>query len=217
MMWYTEHPVITGPSTAEWAASLVIVQQYCQLSHGKQPSNKSKKVKWSRYRPGVAQRVGRGIALLFHDRGTRRGWVVSTTPRPHLPPGKTRYPFYRRLGGPQGRSGWVENLISTRIRSRTIQPVAQLLYQLSYPAPATKVFCLYFIARTGYKWGGSVSAPVSCPGRPESSAARVVFWFHTVLCYAGHSCLQRRDWKHKTTYFLQSAHVQQKHLMLITT
>ena len=30
-------------------------------------------VKRSRYRPGVAQRVGRGIALLFHDRGTRRG------------------------------------------------------------------------------------------------------------------------------------------------
>jgi len=31
------------------------------------------KVKFSRYRPGVAQSVGRGIALLFHDRGTRRG------------------------------------------------------------------------------------------------------------------------------------------------
>ena len=31
------------------------------------------KVKFSRYRPGVAQRVGRGIALLFLDRGTRRG------------------------------------------------------------------------------------------------------------------------------------------------
>ena len=31
-----------------------------------------------------------------------------------LPPGKTRYPFYRRLGGPQGRSG---------IRSRAVQPV----------------------------------------------------------------------------------------------
>ena len=31
------------------------------------------KVKFSRYRPGVVQRVGRGIALLFHDRGTRRG------------------------------------------------------------------------------------------------------------------------------------------------
>jgi len=31
------------------------------------------KVKCSRYRPGVAQRVGRVIALLSHDRGTRRG------------------------------------------------------------------------------------------------------------------------------------------------
>ena len=32
-----------------------------------------KKVKGSRYRPGVAQRVGRVIAVLFHDCGTRRG------------------------------------------------------------------------------------------------------------------------------------------------
>jgi len=31
------------------------------------------KVKFSRYWPGVAQTVGRGIALLFHDCGTRRG------------------------------------------------------------------------------------------------------------------------------------------------
>jgi len=31
------------------------------------------KVKRSRYRPGVAQRVGRGIAVLFLDHGTRRG------------------------------------------------------------------------------------------------------------------------------------------------
>ena len=30
-------------------------------------------VKCSRYRPGVAQTVCRGIAILFHDRGTRRG------------------------------------------------------------------------------------------------------------------------------------------------
>jgi len=82
------------------------------------------KVKWSRYRPGVAQRVGRGIALLFHNRGTRRGWVVSTTPRRHFTPGETRYPFYRRLGGPQGRSGQTENLVPTGIRSRTVQPVA---------------------------------------------------------------------------------------------
>ena len=47
------------------------------------------KKKWSRYRPGVAWRVGRGIALLFHDRGTRRGWVVSSTPPAALYPRET--------------------------------------------------------------------------------------------------------------------------------
>jgi len=51
-----------------------------------------------------------------------------------LPAGKTRYPFYRRLGRPQGRSGGAENLVPTGIRSRTVQPVDQLLYRLSYPA-----------------------------------------------------------------------------------
>jgi len=46
-----------------------------------------------------------GIAQLFLNLGTRGGWVVSITPRPPLPPGKTRYPLYRRLGGPRSRSG----------------------------------------------------------------------------------------------------------------
>ena len=45
-------------------------------------------IQWSRYSPGVAQRVGRGIALLFHDRGTRRWWVVSSTPQTHFTPGE---------------------------------------------------------------------------------------------------------------------------------
>ena len=40
-----------------------------------------------------------------------------------LPPGKIRYPFYRRLCGPQGRSGRTENLVPTGIRYRTVQPV----------------------------------------------------------------------------------------------
>jgi len=34
-----------------------------------------------------------------------------------LPPGKTRYPLYRRLGGPQGRSGLVRKISFTGIRS----------------------------------------------------------------------------------------------------
>ena len=71
----------------------------------------------------MAQGVGRGIALLFHDRGTRSGFVVSSTPRPHFTPGKTRYPFHRRLVGPQGRSGRAEKLVPTGIRSQTVQPI----------------------------------------------------------------------------------------------
>ena len=31
-----------------------------------------------------------------------------------LPPGKTRHPFYGRLGGPQGRSGWVQKISHPR-------------------------------------------------------------------------------------------------------
>ena len=60
--------------------------------------------------------------------------MVSTRPDRTLPPGKTRYPFYRRLVGPQGRSGRAEILVPTGIRSRTVQPVAQSLYRLSYRA-----------------------------------------------------------------------------------
>jgi len=43
------------------------------------------KVKCSRYKPSVAQRVGRGTALLFHDRGTRRGEWSAACPGRTLP------------------------------------------------------------------------------------------------------------------------------------
>jgi len=71
----------------------------------------------------VAQRVGRGVAVLFYDRSTRRGWVVSSTPRPHFTPGKDPVSIYRMLGGPQGRSGRAENLVPTGIRSRIVQSI----------------------------------------------------------------------------------------------
>ena len=56
-----------------------------------------RKVKWCRYRPGVAQRVGRGIALLFHDRGTRRGEWSAAHPGRTLPPGKDPVPIWNKL------------------------------------------------------------------------------------------------------------------------
>ena len=42
-----------------------------------------------------------------------------------LPPGKTRYPLYRRLGGPQGRSVWVRKISPPPGSDpRTVQSVA---------------------------------------------------------------------------------------------
>ena len=42
-----------------------------------------------------------------------------------LPPGKTRYPLYRRLGGPQGRSGQVRKISPPPgFDPRSVQPVA---------------------------------------------------------------------------------------------
>ena len=60
------------------------------------------KIKYSLYRPGVAQSLGRGIALLFHDRGTWRGWVVSSTPWPHYIPGIDPVPILQEAGWAPG-------------------------------------------------------------------------------------------------------------------
>ena len=60
------------------------------------------KLKLSRYRPVLAQRVGRGTAQLFHDRGTRWGWVVSNTPRPLFTPRKEPVPIVQEAGWAPG-------------------------------------------------------------------------------------------------------------------
>ena len=92
------------------------------------------KVKWSRYRPSVAQRVGRGIALLFHDRGTRRGWVVSSTPRPHFSPGKDPVSILQEAGWAPGPV-WTGGNSHPHRDSIPDRPAhSQSLYWLSYPA-----------------------------------------------------------------------------------
>jgi len=53
-----------------------------------------------------------------------------------LPPGKTRYPLYRMLGGPQGSSGRVWKISSpTGIRSPDHPARSESLYRLRYPGP----------------------------------------------------------------------------------
>jgi len=87
------------------------------------------KVKWSRYRPGEAQRVSRGIALLFHDHGTRRGWVISSTPRPHFTTRKDPVPILQE-------AGWTPEPVWTRGKSRPLREIFfyfnTLFYMASY-------------------------------------------------------------------------------------
>ena len=53
-----------------------------------------------------------------------------------LPPGKTRYPLYRRLGGPHGRSGRIRKISPPPgIDPRTVQPVASRYTDYAIPAP----------------------------------------------------------------------------------
>jgi len=73
--------------------------------------------------------------------GTRRGWGVSVTPQQLFTPGKTQYPLYRRLGGPQGRSGQVRK---TRIRSLDHPAHNWSLYWLSYPAHMLNKLCTLY-------------------------------------------------------------------------
>ena len=64
-----------------------------------------------------------------------RGEGSASRPGRSLSPGKTRYSLYRRLGGPQGRSGQVRKISPpTGIRSPDHPARSQSLYRLSYPA-----------------------------------------------------------------------------------
>ena len=78
--------------------------------------------------------MGRSIALLFLDRGTRRGCVVSSTLRPHFTSGKDPVPILQE-------TGWAPRPVWTGGKSRPHRDSvpdrparSQSLYRLSYPA-----------------------------------------------------------------------------------
>jgi hypothetical protein len=76
------------------------------------------------------------IAPYFLDLSTSWRWVVSFTPRPLYP----RYPLYRRLGGPQSQSGWLEKwkfltLPGLELNPLVIQPIASRYTNYTILAP----------------------------------------------------------------------------------
>jgi len=95
-------------------------------------TNKSKKLKCTlvqalRLCTGRTAHWGsRSIALLFHDQRHQKGVRGQRRATAALyPRGKTRYPLYRRLGGPQGWPGQARKISPPPgFDPRTAQPVA---------------------------------------------------------------------------------------------
>jgi len=86
----------------------------------------------------------RGIALLFYDHGTRRGWGISVTPRPLFTPGKDPVPIVKEAGcspGPVWRCA--DNLALSGIRSPDSPTRNQSLNRLSYPAHILHIVYMY--------------------------------------------------------------------------
>jgi len=137
------------------AGNEIMVNSQVNIDHSivLQVLNKNVKVKWSRYRPGVAQRVGRGIALLYHDRGTIRGWVVSST----LPPG-----FYKLCSSPneleKGLKISVHFLLTACFQQnqQTCYILSfNLYYENTFPSRVA-VFLVYHLIDVLILWAGTI-------------------------------------------------------------
>jgi hypothetical protein len=83
-----------------------------------------------------ALKGSRCIALLFLNPRLYVGVGGQRHALAALPPGKIRYPLYRRLGGPRGQSGRVRKISPPLgIRSPDRPAHSKSLYRLKYPDP----------------------------------------------------------------------------------
>ena len=92
------------------------------------------KVKWSYYRPGVAQRVGRGIALSSMTAALEGDEWSAARPGRTLPPGKDLVLISQEAGWAPGPV-WMGGKSRPHRDSIPDRPAhSQSLYRLSYPA-----------------------------------------------------------------------------------
>ena len=92
------------------------------------PLHKLAQFKLGRFHPFIGHKGPQGeqrySSTLFLTSALEGGGGSVSRPCRTLPPGKTRYPLYRRLGGPEGRSGQVRKISPPPgFDLRTIQPV----------------------------------------------------------------------------------------------
>jgi hypothetical protein len=112
------------------------------------------------------------------------GW---STPRPgrNLPQGKTRYPFYRRLGGPQSRPGQLRKISPHRdsIPGPSNPQRVAIPTEISRPAKKTSRNKIY---RAFGSYSGNVSLPTWCISYLKET--------HLHLLLQCHVCLQGVGW-----------------------
>ena len=99
-------------------------------------------------------------------------WGGWSTPRP---PGKTRYPFYRRLGEPPGPV-WTgaENLAPTGIRSPDHPACIESLYRLSYPGTTVQTWGWFTNTRKGLETSRQEKSTLKTPACWEKNETKLV-------------------------------------------
>ena len=111
--------------------------------------------------------------------------VVNTTPRPLHPLGKTRYPLYRRLGGPQCRCGRVRKMSPPpAFDPRTVKRVASPYTEYLIPA-----LCNFRISTVKL----TVNLSLSMPWRHGGGGSIV---FVTSALNGGENSSDGRKWKY---------------------
>jgi hypothetical protein len=111
-------------------------------------------------------------------------WSIAR-PNRTLLPGKTRYPLYRRLGGPQGQSGRAENLAPPGFVPRTVQPVVSRYTDwATWPTRFTDRACNFQLRQS---W--STRRCLYCLWLLIDCTGRYLLWPSAVLC-EGRSYIQ---------------------------
>jgi hypothetical protein len=146
----------------------------------------------------TAQSGSRGMALLFHEHGTRRGEGSASRPGRSLPPGKTRYPLCRKLGGPQGRSGQVRKISPPPgFDSRTVNPVASRYTDCAtrhtYGLYHRRIEVRFPVDIRSFSFAAQVPGPLWCTTIQSipvvHRSGREAYIFHLGLCSIMYGCI----------------------------